>query len=299
MSTEKNSTDAQQLQHRVWVKEQEINALKVQNRHLISKLEDAEEKNKPNQINTQQVAVDVQTYIRPVLNEIEKSLAAAFDVVQGTMRGIYQQSQRVQSVFEEMTAHQRDLEIRMTEQRKSDQAYFQEKIFTTITTFCDRVERQIENRLKALGSIETIIAKQNETLSDIDALKSLAVATHTHADANRAEMTRIRSEFKLLRDELQASIDESSLYRVIDTEDEVSEVANTGPVPSATPPAKTPTGSKHGDLTLILDLLHSQKEELKAAVWKSEKFLKKAKIETPEINPQADAGENNTTDQEK
>ena len=53
------SNELQQFQQKVWVKEQEINALKVQNRHLIAKLEEAELSAKPNQINTQQIAQQI------------------------------------------------------------------------------------------------------------------------------------------------------------------------------------------------------------------------------------------------
>ena len=46
----------QLLQQRLSVREHEINALKVQNRHLLGKIEQLEQKAVPNQINTQFIA---------------------------------------------------------------------------------------------------------------------------------------------------------------------------------------------------------------------------------------------------
>ena len=148
-----------EAEQRLWVKEQEINALKVQNRHLISKLEESESRSHSN--------------IQPVVAEIEKSLGTAYEMLQGTMRGIYQQSQRCQAAVDELTSHSRDLENRLNEQRKADRVYFQDKIFASITAFCDRMERQIENRLQALEVIEVVHVKQNEILSDLDQIKNI------------------------------------------------------------------------------------------------------------------------------
>jgi hypothetical protein len=166
------SAESQQLQQRLWVKDQEVSALKVQNRHLIAKLEEAEKKSQPNQINTQKVSAEVQSQLRPLINEIEKSLKDSFDILKSTMRGIYQQSQRAQQAVEEIGAHSKEVEHRMAELRKADQVYYQEKILSMVTSFGDRIERQLENRLRHLAVVELMNTKQNEVLADIDVLKA-------------------------------------------------------------------------------------------------------------------------------
>jgi len=188
------SAESQQLQQRLWVKEQEVTALKVQNRHLIGKLEDAVKSAEPNQINTKQVADEIQRQIRPLMAEIEKTLTDSFDILKSTMRGIYQQSQRAQQAVEEMTAHSREMEKRSNEQRKSDQEYYQEKILSQVTAGGDRVERQLENRLRNLAVVELMNTKQNEVLADLDQIKSTLSA---QVESNEA----ICDEVKFLRRE--------------------------------------------------------------------------------------------------
>jgi len=166
------NAEMQQIQQRLWVKDQEVSALKVQNRHLIAKLEEAEKKSEPNQINTQKIATEIQSQLRPLISEIEKSLKDSFDILKSTMRGIYQQSQRAQQAVEEIGAHSREVEQRMSEQRKADQVYYQEKILAMVTSFGDRIERQLENRLRSLSVVELMNAKQNEVLADIDMMKA-------------------------------------------------------------------------------------------------------------------------------
>ena len=196
MSIKNQTTDSnqQQLQQRLWVREQEINALKVQNRHLISKLEDAEKTHRPYQINTQIVANEVHQHLRPVLGEIEKSLKTAFEMLQGTLRGVYQQSQRAQAAVEEMQAHSKEVDMRMHDQRKADQVYYQEKIFASITSFCDRIERQIDNRLKSLAVVEMMNTKQNEVLADLEQIKTVVNSAQRNTESSRAELGRIEKE---------------------------------------------------------------------------------------------------------
>jgi hypothetical protein len=207
--------DLQQLQQKAWVKEQEINALKVQNRHLISKLEEAEKNFQPGQVYSQQIAAEVQNYLKPVIGQIEKSLSQAFELLQGTLRGVYQQSQRAQGAFEDLANHSREFEMKMQEQRKSDQVYFQEKIFSSITAFCDRLERQIDTRLGALSIVELMNVKQNEVLSDVEAMKQRLTETQMQG-SRQEEMSRDglqqiqnhRSEFKILRGETRAVLEQ-------------------------------------------------------------------------------------------
>jgi len=197
----KNNQDLQQLQQRNWVKEQEVSALKVQNRHLLSKLEEAEVRAKPNQLYTQQISSEIQNYLKPLATEIqrqnqvtqiqiEKSLSQAFEMIQSTLRGVYQQSLRAQETVETLSAHTRDLELKMSEQRKADQFYFQEKVFSSMTAFCERIERQIETRLKALSSIDILSAKQSEVLDDVESLKISVQGMFKNSESNRADLSR-------------------------------------------------------------------------------------------------------------
>jgi len=188
------SAEGQQTEQRLWVKEQEVSALKVQNRHLISKLEDAEKSAQPNQINTQKIASEIQSQIRPLIGEIEKSLTESFDILKGTMRGIYQQSQRAQQAVEDIGAHSKEVEIRLNEQRKADQVYYQEKILSVITSFGERIERQLENRLRNLAVVELMNTKQNEVLADVDMLKGAITELMVSNESLRTEIKILLKE---------------------------------------------------------------------------------------------------------
>jgi hypothetical protein len=244
-SSNNPNNNPQLLQQRLSVREQEINALKVQNRHLLSKIEEVEKNAKPNQINTQFVADEVHKHLEPVINQLQNTITTSFEILQSTMRGIYQQSQRAQQAVEEMAAHSRDLEMRMNEQRKADQNFYQDKMFSMIGAFCDRVERQIEIRMKALATVELMNTKQNEVLSDVESIKGSINQMQKNSDSNRGEISRIernaseaneklidvqiqtqnseelirdtlqqiqnhRAEFKIIRSELKQSIEAMS-----------------------------------------------------------------------------------------
>jgi len=194
MSLNLNSqNNPQLLQQRLNVREQEINALKVQNRHLLGKLEELEKQAKPNQINTKFVADDVHKHLEPVIAQMQATMTASFEILQSTMRGIYQQSQRAEQAVQDMTAQSRDLELRMNEQRKADQNYYQDKIFSMIGAFCDRMERQIDIRLKSLSVVELMNAKQNEVLSDVESMMGSLSLMQKNSEANRGEISRIEN----------------------------------------------------------------------------------------------------------
>ena len=192
MSVNLNSqNNPQLLQQRLNVREQEINALKVQNRHLLTKMDELEKQARPNQINTKFVSDDVQKHLEPVITQMHTLMTSSFEMLQSTMRGIYQQSQRAEQAVLEMSSHSRDLEIRMNEQRKTDQNYYQDKIFSMIGAFCDRVERQIEIRLKSLSVVELMNSKQNEVLSDVESMKASLSLMQKNSEAGRGEISRI------------------------------------------------------------------------------------------------------------
>jgi len=191
------SAESQQVQQRLWVKEQEVSALKVQNRHLIAKLEDAEKSAEPNQINTQKIANEIQNQLRPLIGEIEKSLTESFDILKGTMRGIYQQSQRAQQAVEDIGAHSKETELRTNESRKADQVYYQEKILSMVTSFGERIERQLENRLRNLAVVELMNTKQNEVLADVDMLKGAIAELMVSNESLRSEIKILLKESSL------------------------------------------------------------------------------------------------------
>jgi len=191
------SAESQQVQQRLWVKEQEVSALKVQNRHLIAKLEDAEKSAQPNQINTQKIATEIQNQLKPLIGDIQKSLTESFDILKGTMRGIYQQSQRAEKAVEDIGAHARETELRMNEQRKADQVYYQEKILSMVTTFGERIERQLENRLRNLAVVELMNTKQNEVLADVDQIKNALAELMVSNESLRAEIKSVVKETSL------------------------------------------------------------------------------------------------------
>jgi hypothetical protein len=203
----------QLLQQRLSVREQEINSLKVQNRHLLNRIEELEKNSKPNQINTQFVADEVHRHLEPVISQLQNTITSSFEILQSTMRGIYQQSQRAQQAVEDMASHSRDLEVRMNEQRKADQNFYQDKMFSMIGAFCDRVERQIEIRMKALSTVELMNTKQNEVLADIENIKASISGMQKNSDSNRGEIARIErnaaeSNEKLIDVQLQTQTSE-------------------------------------------------------------------------------------------
>jgi chromosome segregation ATPase len=126
-----------------------------------------------------------------VIAQMHSMMTSSFEMLQSTMRGIYQQSQRAEQAVQEMSSHSRDLEIRMNEQRKADQNYYQDKIFSMIGAFCDRVERQIDARLKSLSVVELMNSKQNEVLSDVESMKASLVLMQKNSEASRGEISRI------------------------------------------------------------------------------------------------------------
>ncbi len=190
-SNSQNTVNPQLLQQRLNVREQEINSLKVQNRHLLGRIEELEKEAEPNQIDTQFVADEVRRHLDPVVQQLTSTMTSSFEILQSTMRGIYQQSQRSQKAVEDTVAHSRELEIRLNDQRKQDQNFYQDKIFAMIGNFCDRLERQLDIRLKSLAGIEIVSAKQNEMLMDLETLNIGFAAIQKNSETNRAEISRM------------------------------------------------------------------------------------------------------------
>ncbi|MBU6152910.1 MAG: hypothetical protein KGP28_01285 [Bdellovibrionales bacterium] len=258
-SSAQNTINPQLLQQRLQVREQEINGLKIQNRHLLSQIEELEKQAKPNQIDTQFVADEVRKHLEPVIQHLSGTIASSFEMLQSTMRGIYQQSQRSQKAVEDMSAYTRELEVRLNDQRKQDQNFYQDRIFSMIGNFTDRLERQIEIRLKSLGTVEVLNSKQNEILNELECLKSSFNGVQKNSEASKGEISRVernsgeinqklvdvqvqtqsalelirdalqqiqnhRAEFKLIRAELKMTVDHmNSLISRVEEERSVSD----------------------------------------------------------------------------
>ncbi len=201
-SNPSNSPNPQLLQQRLSVREQEINALKIQNRHLLERIEELEKKAEPNRIDTRFVADEVNRALDPVLQQMKSTVNSSFEILQSTMRGIYQQSQRAEKAVSDMSSQTRELEIRLNDQRKQDQTYYQDRILSIVSGFCDRLERQIDIRLRALGSIELVIGKQNEILSDLETLKSVVESAQRNTEAGRADVGRVEKGFGGIQEQL-------------------------------------------------------------------------------------------------
>jgi hypothetical protein len=195
-------SNPQLMQQRLSVREQEINALKVQNRHLLAKIDELEKAAEPNQIDTQYIADEVKRHIDPVVQQLQATLNASFEMIQSTLKGIYQQSQRSQNAVEEMAAHAQGLEIRMNEQRKQDQNFYQDKVFSMIGNFCDRLERQIDVRLKSLSVVEMVHSRQNEILIDLETLKAAIFSVQKFNEANRIDIHRIEKSTNVIHQTL-------------------------------------------------------------------------------------------------
>jgi hypothetical protein len=180
------------------------------------------------------------------------------------MRGIYQQSQRAEKAVADMSAQTRELEIRLNDQRKQDQNFYQDKIFSMISNFCDRLERQIEIRLKSLGTIEILSAKQNEILVDLESVKSAVAAVQRNSESSRGDVSRMeknsneiqqklvdvqvqtrssdevvrdtlqqiqnhRAEFRLIRSELKQAVE--TMNGLLNKVEETNELVTMGPAP--------------------------------------------------------------------
>lgn len=202
VNSNSQNPNPQLLQQRLSVREQEINALKVQNRHLIAKIDELEKAAEPNQIDTQFIADEVKRHIDPVVQQLQSTLSASFEMIQSTLKGIYQQSQRSQGAVEQMAAHARELEGRMNEQRKQDQNFYQDKMFSMIGNFCDRLERQIDVRLKSLSVVEMVHSRQNEILIDLETLKAAIFSVQKFNEANRIDIHRIEKSANVIHQTL-------------------------------------------------------------------------------------------------
>ena len=231
-----NATNPQLLQQRLQVREQEINGLKIQNRHLLGQIEELEKQAKPNTIDTQFVADEVRKHLEPVIQQLSGTITSSFEMLQSTMRGIYQQSQRSQKAVEDMSAYTRDLEVRLNDQRRQDQNFYQDRIFSMISNFTDRLERQVEVRLKSLGTVEILNAKQNEILNELEALKSSFNGVQRNSESSKGEISRVernsteinqkmvevqvqtQSALELIRDALQQIQNHRAEFKLIRSE---------------------------------------------------------------------------------
>ena len=253
-------------------------------------------------MNTQFVADEVQKHLQPVIAQLQTTITHSFEILQSTMRGIYQQSQRAQQAVEDMSAHSRDLEMRMNEQRKADQNFYQDKIFSMVGAFCDRIERQIDIRMKALSTIELMNTKQNEALFELENMKMMVSAMQKNSDQNRGEISRIennaaeansklidvqiqtqstedlirdtlqnvqnhRAEFKLIRAEIKSAVEYMGkiVTKIENTSFEAVNESISNPIPGVILSADDETDQEsNDDNQIITDLIEQKHRELES-----------------------------------
>jgi hypothetical protein len=215
---QRNSEDA--LTQRLWVKEQEVAALKTQNRHLIARLEELEQKKTDVEENTaalgefrgnlttqlsaalNSIQEQIHRFTNQILSSTETSLKSGFDTIQQTMRALYTQNQRSQQQIEKAVGSIGTLEQRVDtqasevlNQSKVHNLQFQDKVIGNLNGFMDRVERLMDSRLQGLSEIARLDYKQEELLTEI---KNLTAASP------RAEIKLLRGELKAVLAELDA-----------------------------------------------------------------------------------------------
>lgn len=225
-----------------WVKEQEIQALKVQNRHLIQRIEELENSKSDIEVNNKlisnfqgqldqqlthalnQLQQQVQKFTRAVLTNTEAALKNGFESIQGTMKALYSQNQRGQEQIDRALQSTLRLEekienhqIDVLAQAKVQNLQFQDRLVGNIQNFCDRIERVVDQRLEGLSALDSLKGKQEESiklLSNVDQHRSDLISkvmsleiTQKNTDSvsreTQNQVQALRLEVRSVRDEIQ------------------------------------------------------------------------------------------------
>lgn len=262
----KSNNNPQQTQMILRIREQEVNALKAQNTHLINKIQELEgtkvgiEENNHlisgfrGQMDQQlsaalnQLQEQVQRFTKAVLVNTESALKGGFEAIQGTMKAIYTQSQRGQEqisqslkIVQEIDKRIEGHSIDVLSQAKVQNLQFQDKLTANIQNFCERVERTIDNRLEALSGLESLRGKQEETLKSLDSvdrsradmvskMMSLEITQKNSDSVNKETQTQVqilRAEIRALRSEIQGIADQLNQNKVdIKLDEAINGLAN-------------------------------------------------------------------------
>jgi chromosome segregation ATPase len=241
-TTNQAAPNMQQIQLALRIREQEVSALKAQNKHLIERIQEHEgtkhgiEENNQlissfrGQLDQQLTAAlnglqeQVQRFTKAVLVNTESALKGGFEAIQGTLKAIYTQSQRGQEqisqslkIVQEIDKRIEGHSIDVLTQAKVQNLQFQDKLTANIQNFLDRVERTIDSRLEALSGLDSLRGKQEETLKSLESvdrgradmiskLMSLEITQKNTDSVNRETQTQIqilRAEIRALRTEIQ------------------------------------------------------------------------------------------------
>ncbi len=246
--TQKNSEDA--LNQRLWVKEQEVQALKTQNRHLIARLEDLEKKKTDVEENTaalgefrgtlttqlsaalNAIQEQIHRFTSQILASTETSLKSGFDTIQQTMRALYTQNQRGQQQIETAVGSIGNLEKRVDQQAnevmnqtKVQNFQFQDKVLGNLNGFMDRIERLMESRLQGLSELARIDYKQEELLREIKALT--AASPRAEIKLLRGQLQAVLSDMENLRSQLQASSPQDAIEVLVQAQEKKTRAIET------------------------------------------------------------------------
>ncbi len=245
------------VEKRIWAKDQEIAALKLQNKHLLTKVDQIERAmagNDPresahaiktaviqglHQTLSQMIQAELSPMVKALQNEevvlrlgnIEKQVAQFMSQFQNvlltmseklaqvttqiphtvqktvsvnldkglgqihdTIKGLYSQASRAEASVERMLGRVGDLDKRVEEINRQSS----EKTYSTMNAFFDRIERQIEIRMKSLGEIESVRAKQNETLVDLESIRQTATSLLRVMEESRSDLGRVERQIQEL-----------------------------------------------------------------------------------------------------
>lgn len=246
--TQKNSEDA--LNQRLWVKEQEVQALKTQNRHLIARLEELEKKKTDVEENTlalgefrgtlttqlssalNAIQEQIQRFTSQVLATTETSLKSGFETIQQTMKALYTQNQRGQQQIENAVGSIGNLEKRVDQQAtevlnqtKVHNLQFQDKVVGNLNGFMDRIERLMDSRLQGLSELSRLDYKQEELLREIKALT--AASPRAEIKLLRGQLQAVLTDMENLRAQLQTSSPQDAIEVLVQAQEKKTRAIET------------------------------------------------------------------------
>lgn len=238
--TQKNSEDA--LNQRLWVKEQEVQALKTQNRHLIARLEELEKKKTDVEENTHAlgefrgtlttqltaalnaIQEQIHRFTNQILGATETSLKSGFETIQQTMKALYTQNQRGQQQIENAVGSIGNLEKRVDQQAnevmnqtKVHNLQFQDKVIGNLNGFMDRIERLMDSRLQGLSELSRLDYKQEELLREIKALT--AASPRAEIKLLRGQLQAVLTDMENLRAQLQSSSPQDAIEVLVQAQE--------------------------------------------------------------------------------
>ena len=159
MSDIDNNNATKDQQNKLWIREQELDFLITKNRKLIHKLEEAEK-----------------AYSKMIPKEIAPSLDGireAMSELQETVRNVYQQGQREDASFTQISRDLNEFERKLHNQQKRDLNQISEKVTATIIAEMNNL------RLDTTEASQRMIELQVQTKEMQDLLKETCAQVQT------------------------------------------------------------------------------------------------------------------------